>query len=459
MKKWIKRIFKYFFLLLLIVIIIFLWLGLPIITGYGARLLCSAVFLEGRNTEDVLKHDLSSFPYSVARYTIDLQDSSATGSVLGVARQKAVYRKGLGSTLLRGIDENDFKHKQFNLATPPAVNQDTINWPMGNRIQDTLQAGVDKQHLSAAVDDAFNEGEHHTKHTRGVVVVYNGHIIDERYAPGFTANTPQLGWSMTKSIVNAMTGILVKQGKLNIHEPAPVPEWKNDERSKITIADLLQMSSGLKWWEFYFAPSNATNMLFKEKNMGLFAASLPLKSKPGTVFNYSSGTTNLLSYIIRRTLGDNAYYRFPYEELFYKIGMNSAIIETDAGGTFIGSSYCYATPRDWARFGLLYLNDGVWNGERILPEGWVKYTSTPTPAKNAVGKNSYGAMWWLNAGDTSKRKLPHVPADCFSCEGFGGQYVWVIPSKKLVVVRLGLDEGDRLDADRFLSMVIKALPQ
>jgi CubicO group peptidase (beta-lactamase class C family) len=266
---------------------------------------------------------------------------------------------------------------------------------------------------------------------------------------------------MTKSIVNAMTGILSKQGKLNIHAPAPIPEWQQDERRNITIADLLHMSSGLKWWEYYFAPSNATNMLFKEKNMGPFAASLPLKSRPGTVFNYSSGTTNLLSYIIRQTLGDNAYYRFPYEQLFYKIGMNSAVIETDAGGTFIGSSYGYATPRDWARFGLLYLNDGVWNGERILPQGWVKFTATPAPAKNAVGKDSYGAMWWLNAGPATgpnQRKLPDVPADCFSCEGFGGQYVWVIPSRKLVVVRLGLDEGDSLDPNKFLSMVIKALP-
>ena len=316
MKKWIKRILLFFSLLLLIVILMFLWQGLPIITGYGARLLCSAVFLEGRNPDDVLKQDLASFPYNIAHFTINRQDSSATGSILGVARQKAAYRTGIGSTLLRGITEDELKNKQFGLPAPPAVNQDTINWPVGNQIQDPLSDSVNKQQLNTALDEAFREGKDHKRNTRAVVVVYNGRIIGEQYAPGFNEHMPQLGWSMTKSIVNALAGIMVKQGKLNIHEPAPVPEWQHDERNKITIADLLQMSSGLRWWEFYFAPSNATTMLFKEKNMGPYAASLSLQSKPGTEFKYSSGTANLLSYIIRQRLGDGEYYRFPYAQLF-----------------------------------------------------------------------------------------------------------------------------------------------
>jgi CubicO group peptidase (beta-lactamase class C family) len=203
-------------------------------------------------------------------------------------------------------------------------------------------------------------------------------------------------------------------------------------------------------------------MLFKERDMSAFAINKSLKTKPGTVFYYSNGTANILSYIIRKTVGDKDYYRFPYEQLFYKIGMYNTELEVDASGTFVGSSYCYATARDWARFGLLYLNDGVWNGERMLPKGWVKFTATASGAKNDSKAGKYGALWWVNQGDRNNpanRKYPHVPPDCFSCQGYEGQSVWVIPSKKLVVVRLSLEHGDVLNHDLFLSQVIKALPQ
>jgi CubicO group peptidase (beta-lactamase class C family) len=251
----------------------------------------------------------------------------------------------------------------------------------------------------------------------------------------------QLGWSMTKSITNALLGILVKQNKLDIRSPAPVEAWKNDERRAITLTDLMNMRSGLRWWEFYAGPSACTDMLFKQKNMGAFAMGSSLADTPGVHWAYSSGTANILSAIIRQTIGDSGYYRFPYEQLFYKIGMVHTLLEPDAGGTFVGSSYCYATPRDWARFGLLYLNDGVWNGERILPEGWVDFTRSGT---------HYGALWWL-------KRYPHVPADCYSCEGYEGQHVWVIPSRKLVVVRLALEHGDKLDVDHFLGQILASV--
>jgi hypothetical protein len=189
-------------------------------------------------------------------------------------------------------------------------------------------------------------------------------------------------------------------------------------------------------------------MLFKEANMGAYAANSSLRHSPGQVFNYSSGTANILSLILRKAIGEDYYYRFPYEQLFEKIGMYSAVLEPDASGTFVGSSYCYATARDWARFGLLYLHDGIWNGQRILPEGWVKWTTTGT---------SYGALWWLNRDDGGVRRYPHIPADCYACEGYEGQYVWVIPGSDLVVVRLALEHGRRLKPDVFLPEVIKAL--
>ena len=183
--------------------------------------------------------------------------------------------------------------------------------------------------------------------------------------------------------------------------------------------------------------------------MGHYAMRSSLRHPPGTIFNYSSGTANILSAIIRRTVGEEEYYHFPYQQLFEKIGMYSAVMEMDGGGTYVGSSYCYATARDWARFGLLYLHDGVWNGQRVLPEGWVRWTTTG---------EEYGALWWLNRGPVASRRHPEIPADCFSCEGYEGQYIWVIPSKDLVVVRLAMEHGSKLSPDTFVPEVVRALP-
>jgi hypothetical protein len=322
---------------------------------------------------------------------------------------------------------------------------------------------VDKEQINAAIKDAFNEPYNkQQRQTRAIVIVYDGQIIGEKYANGYSVNSKQLSWSMTKGIVNAMIGILVQEGKLNVNSLAPIDQWKNDERNKITIANLMHMSSGLRFWWFPAGPSDLTNMLFKEKNMSEFAIDKSLKNEPGKLFNYSDGTANILSYIIRKTVGDKDYYRFPYEQLFHKIGMNNTLLEVDPSGTFVGSSYCYATARDWARFGLLYANDGVWNGERILPEGWVNFAATASNAKNSSKAGKYGALWWTNEADKNNpanKKYPNVPSDCISCQGYDGQYVWVIPSKKLVVVRFAFEQGSNLDPDFFLSEIIKALPK
>jgi CubicO group peptidase (beta-lactamase class C family) len=286
--------------------------------------------------------------------------------------------------------------------------------------------------------------------TRAVVVVDHGRLVYERYAPGFDRHTRLAGWSMTKGITSAMAGILVGQHLLDLHAPAPVEQWQKDDRGRISVEELLHMNSGLSWWEFYAGPSDATRMLFEEADMGKFAERSALRHQPGMVFNYSSGTANILSSIIRSKIGAG-YYRWPYEQLFYKIGMYSAVLEPDAGGTFVGSSYCYATARDWARFGLLYLRDGVWEGQRVLPEGWVAYTRKG--GDYGPGKG-YGAMWWLN---TDERRFPGVPSDCYFCDGYEGQYVWVIPSRDLVVVRLALEHGGRLRCSDFLKGIISAL--
>jgi CubicO group peptidase (beta-lactamase class C family) len=254
---------------------------------------------------------------------------------------------------------------------------------------------------------------------------------------------------MDKSIVNAMVGILVKKGKLSVNATAPIDEWLNDKRRDITLNDLLHMSSGLKWNEDYGDVSDATTMLYRERNCYKTAISVPFEKKPNTEWKYSSGTTNILSGIIRKTLNnDNLYFEFPYTEIFRKIGMNSMVYETDASGYFVGSSYGYATARDWARFGQLYLQDGVWKGDTILPKGWVSYTRTPADA----AKGKYGAQFWLNRS----KELKDIPEDMFFCEGHRGQQIAIFPSNHMVVVRLGFGE-DKFDFNHFLKGILKSI--
>ncbi|MBN8577549.1 MAG: serine hydrolase [Cytophagales bacterium] len=436
------------------------WQALPIISAFGAKDLCSCVFLNGRDADDVLKQELGAGLQSLGSFDINKTDSTVTGTVFGLAKRKAIYRKGLGCTLVSELTETELRAQKVNLYAMAPVNQDTVVWPMGNLIKNRIDTGIYVTVLKDALDFAFTETDPAKPiNTRAVVVVYDGQIIAERYAKGYNEYSRHMGWSMTKSITNAITGILSKDGRMKVFEPAPIPQWQNDDRKKITLHNLLQASSGLRWEENYGGPSPATNMLFKKKDMGLYAMEAPLESEPNTVFEYSSGTTNIISRLIRDAIGDEDYYKFYYRELFEKIGARSMVIEPDAGGTYVGSSFSWATARDWARFGLLYLSDGMFNGQRILPEGWVAYTTTHAMAAK---RGEYGAQWWLNAGTpgySHNRTYPDVPADSFQAEGFEGQFVFVVPSKKLVVVRLGLSQTNELDMNRFVSKVIEALPR
>lgn len=430
----------------------------PIITGYGAKNLCSCAYLSNRSEQSVLDNELSAFPLSIGTFELHPEDSSATASVFGFAEHKAVYRKGLGCTLVNEISEEELRNQTFNLPKPLG-NQDSIPWPMGNLMNDTILQDIHYELLNKTVEDAFAEpGKVKNRRTRAILVLYDGQIIAEKYAEGFDKNTRQLGWSMAKSVTNSLIGILVRDGKLSLNDAAPFEEWKNDNRSALTINNLMQMSSGLTWEENYSRPSDATNMLFRTKDAGLFASHAKLKDEPGKVFQYSSGTSNMLAWIIRHAVGDSAYYTFATERLFKKTGMHSMILEPDAGGTYVGSSYAFATARDWARFGLLFLNDGMFNGERILPEGWSEYSSTPC---EGAEMGQYGAQFWLNAGsktDVVKRMYPDVPADLYWADGYEGQNVFILPSKDLVVVKLSQSGGNYLDDNKFLADIIKALP-
>ncbi len=453
-----KGIIKVFMVLLAIIVLATVWIAwkvFPAVSGYGAKNMCSAVFLQHRQPEAISREDLGRFPLSLGTFVLNHQDSSVTGTVWGFAKRKAIYRKQVGCTLINDLSEKEVRAQLFVIPSPPLSNPDTVAWPYGDKIVDSLPAVVNKPLLQQAVDhmmQALKDGK--PAHTRAVVVLYDGKLIAEKYAPGFGLHTVMLGWSMSKSLTGAMIGILVKQGKLDINAPAPVAEWEHTDKHQITVKNLLQQSTGLDFVEQYDRPSDVTKMLFSKGDMAAYAAGRPLAAVPGTLFNYTSGNSNILSHVIRRTVGEKAYAGFPYRELFYKINAYSFMLEPDASGTYIGSSYSYATARDFARFGLLYYNNGRWNGEQVLPDNWVTETRTPCVANKLKW---YGYQFWLNGvdeNDSTKRRFPDVPADLFFCNGFGGQGVFIIPSKKLIVVRLGLYEIDR---NKFLKEIIDAV--
>ena len=457
MKRKIKRIALLILMVALAYGIYYCYTSFPIISGYGAKNLCSCVFVAGRTQASVQSEELADFPLSLAKFIVDFKDSSVTGTVFGFAKQKAIYRYGLGCTLINEISEAALRKQNFVRPQPPSLNSDSIAWPYGERVLNSIPLGVNKEKLMQAMEDAFvDDMPNYKKVTRAVVVLYDGKLTAEKYAPGFNKNSKMLGWSMTKSITSTLIAMLVKKGKLDINKPAPVAEWSNplDERHAITIKNLLQQSSGLDFVEDYTKSSDATKMLFQRKDMAAYTASRPLKNIPGSVFYYSSGNSNILSRIIRQTVGNKEYYNFIYDSLFYKIGMYSAIQEPDGSGTIVGSSYTWATARDWARFGLLFYNNGIWNNESLLPNDWVKEATTP--ATSSIQKE-YGYQWWLNGvqvNNPSQKLFPDVPADMFRASGFGGQGVYIIPSKKMVIVRLGLHN---IDDNIFLKSFIEAV--
>lgn len=316
--------------------------------------------------------------------------------------------------------------------------------------------------LKRLVDDCFPEyNPKRLRRTRAVLIMQDGKILAERYAPGFSAQTRLTGWSMTKAVIGALVGILVREGRLSLSDKMLLPEWcsPGDPRAQISLEDLLRMRSGLQFSEVYSDPlSDVNQMLWNSRDTAAVAASKPLTAPPGTVWKYSSGTSNIVSRIIRRVVGAEAYPGFPRRALFEPLGMRSALIEQDASGTFVGSSHCFATARDWARFGLLYAQDGVWEGKRILPEGWVKFSSSPTP-QSPEGR--YGAHWWLKlqkelGGETEAAR--RIPADAFFALGHEDQSVTVIPSRRLVAVRLGLSVYiDAWNHAQFVADVLDAL--
>jgi CubicO group peptidase (beta-lactamase class C family) len=310
---------------------------------------------------------------------------------------------------------------------PPSATQ---AWPRGDFFV------AHRERFNALLDEACGKRRNpHLGQTHAVVIIQGGKLTFDHYGDGFTPDQTHHSWSMAKSITQALIGILVADGKLDVDALADVPEWTfGDPRGQITLDDLLRMSSGLKFVEDYVGGgperSDVLEMLYHsgKADMAAYAADQPLEEPPGTHWHYSSGTTNILARCAARALGvsGEGFHAFMGERLFEPLGMKSPIPKFDAAGTFIGSSYCFCTAEDFARFGQLYLQDGVWDGRRILPEGWVDYTKTPT-RQPPDAEAAYGAHWWLGFGGEGS----------FSANGFGNQITLVLPDREMVIVRLG----------------------
>ena len=422
--------------------------ALEFAAAMSAHHLCAGLWVVGRDyqrgPDQVIAEDMAPFPnlgwQDSFEYQIDQDRRTATVSAPHGAPRSARYTGDQGCVILpTGETDVHFTAVLLTRGTPDPTTHD---WPMGDRNARGTFANVHQ----AAVEAALDWGMAQPQNTRAIVAIYNGRIVGERYAPGFTKDTPQLSWSEGKSLTATLIGLLVQQGHLNIEDPAPVAAWQRDDdpRRTIRLKDLLQMSSGLDFANLGLTGPTA----FSEANehmrvyfdgLDVFAHVLaqPAGIRPGSQWRYRNSDPLTLGWIIKQTVEANGeeYLRFPQHALFDRIGARSPVLETDPYGHFILSGYNYLSARDWARFGLLYLWKGLWLGERLLPDDWAEFVSTPAPGD---GGDGYGGLFWLNRGGAMDR----LPPDAYWASGLMGQTTMIIPSRDVVVVRLGPSPGN-----------------
>ena len=426
--------------------------------GYRALHLCTATFSSGLPKELI---DRTGSGQTARNNETIIDDRNKLVTVKfadDMEPRIAAWRPALGCTQLPiGATLDMAKHLPRIPDNVKIPNFDSQPWPMGDANATAPLPAAQEAAVASILDEAFkNQQGEYRGNTWGVVVIKDGKIVAERYAPGWTMHTSSRTNSMCKSLGVSIVGIGVKQGRLDIHKTAPLTAWQKagDPRGRITLNNMLQMASGL----YTESGRNPQGEIY---GSGAPASEVSLlnivDSKPGTRFVYSGSDTILSTRAVRETLNDDKkWISFPHRELLWKIGMTRTIIETDWTGDFITSGQCWSTARDFGRFGMLYLADGVWNGERILPENWSKYVSTLAPAQpasRARGGAGYGAQFWIYGG------MEGLPEVAYSPGGALGQYAMIVPSKNAVIVRRGLDVGGGFQLAKFSADVLKALGQ
>ena len=447
-----KQVLKYLgvsILLILTYIVSVSYPKLNIITGYSAKSTASGMSIGNRTQKSLENRDNNFSPINLATNEVDKENNKVISTLFGLSEHTAIYREGLGAVVIT----DDFDENKKFVVPNRKLKKNNLPFPYGDQPQkDTVFANVDYTKLNDVVLVQINNDTARIQGTSSLIVVYKGQIIAEEYAEGFDKSSKLLGWSMTKSIVGTMYGIMQKKGMIDVSQPVDIKEWQEDDRKNITYNNLLQMNSGLEWEEDYGKISDVTEMLYLDTDMSLKQAEKDLEGSPNESWYYSSGTSNLLAGMLMKKKFETQqeYLDFWYTELIDKIGMNSMLIETDLAGNFVGSSYSWANTRDWAKLGLLYMNKGNWNGEQILDSTWVDYATTPTN----TSQGQYGAQIWLN---TEGYKYPDVPKDLFFFGGYQGQKVYMIPSKDLVVVRMGIDNTEKTDFNKLLKDIVATI--
>lgn len=426
--------------------------ALAVATGLTSHEMCDGVFVADQFPQVVFRTNLAPrqgyhwIAWAI-RYRVDREQASVTSSLLGAFTARAVYRKEFGCLVLHGPPpaESNASRSQDEPALLPPLAGPGVVAPQNTQLKLALNTAFDAAH----------------RRTEAVVVVHDGRIIAERYAPGIGPRTPLIGYSATKSVISALIGILVREKKLSLYGPAPVALWaqSGDKRHAISIDDLLRMRSGLDFPETDSGFDRPSRMLFLKRDMAGYAERTRLEFHPGTHWSYSSASYLILSQIVRNAVGGGPgrVLAFARRELFGPLGMTNVHLDFDATGTPVGSTYMLAPARSWARFGMLYLDDGVVAGRRILPPGWVRYSTTPSPG------TGYGAGFWTErvgkGANPWKWGLPEVPADTFMARGILGQFVVIVPSKNLVIVRFGLTDetGPNVNDSRGMGHLVAAI--
>ena len=445
--------------LLVISALLFLgWLAGPLIrtaTGSVSGSMCAAAFVAGLDPAQVYREEQLPDPGIAKldlaiRYTVDRQRREARATVLGGFSSRAVYREGFGCHLVHG-DGPD----AVGMAS---AEQDSVVTDIAPPLAEALDP-----RLASALDAAFAEVDVRAlRQTKAVVVLRDGRLVAERYAPGYGAETPVWGHSLTKSVTSALIGVLVRDGKLQVDQAAPVTAWRtaDDGRRDVTVDQLLRMTSGLPFDETDAIITPATRMWMLESDQAAFAARQPLMARPGTQWGYSNASYTLLSSLIRNAAGGDATKTLSFirRELFAPLGMRHATLEFDASGTPVGSASMFASARDWARFGQLYLDDGMAHGRRILPAGWGRYSAQRTL------DTGYGAGFWNNLKQDGEIPYWHLtwglkglPPDTYFGRGALGQFIVIVPSARLVVVRLGLTHDTSPGIGQLTASVLDAL--
>ncbi len=399
--------------------------------GYAAKIVCSNTFIAKRDPEQVLADDVQAPgnpALKLVRVSVDREEGVVTARFLGMfAPNYALYRGALGCATVPDGDLQTARSAAFlNKVKMPKRDSP---WPDGDKVEG------DQDETSAALSKLVTNPDLAGPSMRAIVVVRDGRIVAETYGEGFSKGTPLVGWSMAKTVNAAIIGRLMLSGHMSFDDQNLLPQWSGDARKNIKLSDLLGMESGLAFNESYGAVSDVTRMLYLDPDSTSIAANAPQQAPAGERFSYSSGTATLLSRLwMNRLPNESAAISYPRDALFAPLGMSSAVLEADERGTYVGSSYLYATARDWARFGQFLLQDGVWKGQRLLPEGFVGAMRTPTKASEGVYSQ---VQAWL-AGPGGSDTQFGLPTDTFWILGHDGQSVAIVPSANLVLVRMGL---------------------